>query len=62
MQPISHLILIIMQPWSLDDKFNLQRFPNPGSWGEAMYDVKCNTNEVVSAFGSGNNYGIWFDR
>jgi hypothetical protein len=46
----------------LDDKFNLQRWPNPGNYDETMYDVKCDTNEVVSAFGSGNNYGIWFDR
>ena len=46
----------------MDDKFNLQRFPNPAPWDETMYDVKCDTNEVVSAFGSGNNYGIWFDR
>ncbi len=27
-----------------------------------MYDVRCDTNPVVTAFGSGNNYGVWFDR
>lgn len=47
----------------LDDKFNMQRSPNPGSWSETMYDVYCENNTVVSpAFGSWSNYGIWFDR
>jgi hypothetical protein len=47
----------------LDDKFNMQRFPNPGSWDELMYDVYCDTNTVASSpFGSYSNYGIWFDR
>ena len=47
----------------LDDKFNMQRFPNPGSWDELMYDVDCETNTVAaSSFGSYDNYGIWFDR
>ena len=48
--------------YDTDDKFNLQRFPSPGSYDETMYNVKCDTNEVVSALGSQNNYGIWFDR
>ena len=47
----------------LDDKIHLQRFPDPGSWGELMYDVLCGPNEVVApAIGSYDNYGIWFDR
>jgi len=47
----------------LDDKFNMQRFPNPDSWDEKMYDVYCETCEVADfPFGSGDNYGIWFDR
>jgi len=47
----------------LDDKLNMQRFPNPGSWDELMYDVDCETNSVAaSPFGSYDNYGIWFDR
>ena len=47
----------------LDDKFNMQRFPNPGSWSETMYDVYCATDTIAaSPFGSWNNYGIWFDR
>jgi hypothetical protein len=47
----------------LDDKFNLQRFPNPGSWSETQYDV---TFDPITAYpgpiGSHDNYGIWFDR
>jgi hypothetical protein len=47
----------------MDDKFNMQRFPNSGSWDELMYDVYCDTNTVApSPFGSYSNYGIWFDR
>jgi len=46
----------------LDDKFNLQRFPNPEPWDETLYDVNCATGEVGAPFGSGSNYGIWFDR
>lgn len=47
----------------LDDKFNMQRFPNPGSWSETMYDVYCTTDTIAaSPFGSWSNYGIWFDR
>lgn len=47
----------------LDDKFNAQRFPNPGSFSETMYDVLCASNTVVSPpIGSFDNYGIWFDR
>lgn len=47
----------------IDDKFNLQRFPNPGVWSELMYDVHCGSNTVAGAsFGSHSNYGIWFDR
>lgn len=47
----------------LDDKFNAQRFPNPGTYSELMYDVLCSTNAVQSsAIGSYDNYGIWFDR
>jgi hypothetical protein len=46
-----------------DDKFNLQRFPNPGSWDETMYDVYCAGNTVAATpFGTYLNYGIWFDR
>lgn len=47
----------------MDDKFNMQRMPYPGSWSESMYDVYCETSVVADVpFGSGNNYGIWFDR
>jgi hypothetical protein len=47
----------------LDDKFNLQRFPNPGSWSETQYDVTFNPTTVyASPIGSWDNYGIWFDR
>jgi len=51
----------------LDDKFNMQRSPNPGSWSETMYDVLFDENydpvEIASTpFGSYDNYGIWFDR
>jgi hypothetical protein len=48
----------------LDDKFNLQRFPNPGSWSETQYDVVFGDPITVypSPIGSGDNYGIWFDR
>jgi hypothetical protein len=47
----------------LDDKFNMQRSPNSAPWDETLYDVYCETNTVVSPpFGSGSNYGIWFDR
>jgi hypothetical protein len=47
----------------LDDKFNMQRSPYPGSWSETMYDVYCDINTVAaSPFGSWSNYGIWFDR
>jgi len=46
----------------LDDKFNLQRFPNPEPWDETLYDVNCATKVVEAQFGSWINYGIWFDR
>ncbi|MFH1141990.1 MAG: hypothetical protein V1724_10120, partial [Chloroflexota bacterium] len=49
----------------LDDKFNMQRFPNPGSWDEAMYDVNFATEPPtigLPGFNPGSNYGIWFDR
>jgi len=46
----------------MDDKLNMQRFPNSGSWDELMYDVHCPTEIVSPAFGSYDNYGIWFDR
>jgi hypothetical protein len=48
----------------LDDKFNLQRFPNPGSWSETQYDVVFGSTitKYASPIGSGDNYGIWFDR
>jgi hypothetical protein len=47
----------------LDDKFNMQRSPNSGSWDELMYDVYCDTGNVAAAsLGSYTNYGIWFDR
>jgi hypothetical protein len=46
----------------LDDKFNAQRFPNPGSYSETMYDVLCPDVVQSSAIGSYDNYGIWFDR
>jgi hypothetical protein len=48
----------------LDDKFNLQRFPNPGSWSETQYDVVFGSTitKYTSPIGSGDNYGIWFDR
>ncbi|MGA1824839.1 MAG: hypothetical protein ACMUIP_09250 [bacterium] len=47
----------------LDDKFNLQRFPNPGSWDETMYDVDLTLGSpVLGTVGSNSNYGIWFDR
>jgi len=46
----------------LDDKLNMQRFPNPGSYDELMYDVHCPTEIISPAFGSYDNYGIWFDR
>lgn len=48
----------------LDDKFNLQRFPNPGSWSETQYDVVFGDPITVypSPIGSSSNYGIWFDR
>jgi hypothetical protein len=46
-----------------DDKFNLQRFPNPGNWDESMYDVDCINNTVgAPTFNPWANYGIWFDR
>jgi len=45
----------------LDDKFNMQRFPNPGSWDEAMYDVLCN-GSPIGTFNPWANYGVWFDR
>lgn len=51
------------QTQNLDDKFNLQRFPNSGSWDEQMYDVNCASNTVgPPAFNPWANYGIWFDR
>ena len=28
----------------MDEKIKLQRFPSPGSYDEAMYDVRCDTN------------------
>ena len=46
----------------MDDKFNMQRSPNSAPWDETLYDVYCEANCVVSPFGSGSNYGIWFDR
>lgn len=47
-----------------DDKFNLQRFPIPGSYDEAMYNLNF-ANEpptALSGFVPGANYGVWFDR
>jgi hypothetical protein len=49
----------------LDDKFNMQRFPNPGSWDEAMYSVNFATEPPtfgLPGFNPSSNYGIWFDR
>jgi len=47
----------------LDDKFNLQRFPNPGSWSETQYNVEFDPTTVYATpIGSSSNYGIWFDR
>jgi hypothetical protein len=47
----------------LDDKFNMQRSPYSPPWDETLYDVYCDTNTVAAPpFGSGSNYGIWFDR
>jgi len=47
----------------IDDKFNLQTFPDSGSWDEQMYDVNCLNNTVgAPTFNPWNNYGIWFDR
>lgn len=46
----------------LDDKFNMQRFPNPGSYSETMYDVLCGDPPTITPIGSYSNYGIWFDR
>ena len=43
---------------SLHDKFNLGA---SGGRGEGDYDCLV-PNTVVAPFGSGNNYGIWFDR
>lgn len=48
-----------------DDKFNLQRFPNPGTWDEQMYNVNSvNTLPTLGlpGFNPWANYGIWFDR
>lgn len=45
----------------LDDKFNMQRFPNPGSWDEQMYDRLCD-GSLIGVFNPWANYGIWFDR
>lgn len=49
----------------LDDKFNMQRFPNPGSYDEQMYDVNFATSPPtfgLPEFNPWANYGIWFDR
>lgn len=48
----------------IDDKFNLQHFPDPGTWDEAQYDVVFGSPTTVYAdpIGSYSNYGIWFDR
>jgi hypothetical protein len=49
----------------IDDKFNLQKFPDPGSWDEKMYDVEFKIDPPViysPPIGTYNNYGIWFDR
>ncbi|APH39464.1 PKD domain-containing protein [Methanohalophilus halophilus] len=44
----------------LDDKHALQA---SGGRGEGDYDVLGdNWNEVLTPFGSGDNFGIWFDR
>jgi PKD repeat protein len=44
----------------LDDKHALQ---SSGGRGEGDYDVlDSNWNNVLTPFGSGNNFGIWFDR
>jgi PKD repeat protein len=43
---------------SMHDKFNLQA---SGGRGEGDYDCLV-PNTVIAPFGSGNNYGIWFDR
>jgi len=49
----------------LDDKFNMQRFPNPGSYDEQMYNVDFATSPPtigLPGFNPWSNYGIWFDR
>jgi hypothetical protein len=47
----------------MDDKFNMQRSPFSAPWDETLYDVYCETNTIADPpFGSGSNYGIWFDR
>jgi hypothetical protein len=49
--------------YDLDDKFNLQSFPEPGTWSETEYNVVFEPLTIYSEpFGSGDNYGIWFDR
>ncbi len=45
----------------LDDKHNLGRQPQKGSWDEREYDA-LDQNTIVNPFGNYNNYGIWFDR
>jgi len=47
------------------DKFNMQKFPYPGSWDEQMYDVNFATQPPtfgLPGFNPWANYGIWFDR
>lgn len=49
----------------MDDKFNMQRFPNPGSYDEQMYDVNFATSPPtigLPGFNPWLNYGVWFDR
>jgi len=49
----------------LDDKFNMQRFPSPGSYDEQMYNVNFATDPPtigLPGFNPWANYGIWFDR
>lgn len=43
----------------MDDKHNLGAPPT--RWDESSYDA-TDPNTVVPPFGTGDNYGIWFDR